>query len=298
MEEYNSKYSGKQIDDLLDRIAQGSGGTSTQGPKGDDGVGIESVVQTTTSSEDGGSNVMTVTLTDGAKYTFTVKNGSKGSQGLKGDTGETGPKGDTGEQGPKGDTGETGPKGDTGGQGPKGDTGETGPKGDTGDQGATFTPSVDANGNLSWTNDKGLANPPTVNIKGPKGDSGEGDSGEGGSSPSVDMEIVEVTDGVIEELLPNKIYLVSAFSDSFSINSIPIPDEDYAEYTVIVMWGSGAGGPAGAAPALSLPSGLYWANGEIPALDGFASFELSIVYSASIIVDEFRAVLTPFKEKY
>lgn len=268
MEDYQSKYTGEQVDALLEIVEQGGGGggAGTQGPKGDDGVGIESVVQTTSSSEDGGSNVMTVTLTDDTKYTFTVKNGSKGSQGPKGDTGETGPKGDTGEQGPMGDTGE---------------------------QGATFTPSVDTDGNLSWTNNKGLANPPTVNIKGPKGDSGEG-----GSSPSVDMEIVEVTDGVIEELLPNKIYLVSAFSDSFSINSIPIPDEYYAEYTVIVMWSSGAGGPAGAAPALSLPSGLYWANGEIPALDGFASFELSIVYSASIIVDEFRAVLTPFKEKY
>ena len=43
--------------------------------------------------------------------------------------------------------------------------------------GATFTPSVDANGNLSWTNNKGLTNPPTVNIKGPKGDSGEGGGG-------------------------------------------------------------------------------------------------------------------------
>ena len=32
--------------------------------------------------------------------------------------------------------------------------------------GATFTPSVDTNGNLSWTNDKGRKNPATVNIKG------------------------------------------------------------------------------------------------------------------------------------
>lgn len=32
--------------------------------------------------------------------------------------------------------------------------------------GATFTPSVDADGNLSWTNDKGRVNPPTKNIKG------------------------------------------------------------------------------------------------------------------------------------
>lgn len=39
-----------------------------------------------------------------------------------------------------------------------------------GDSGATFTPSVDAESNLSWTNDKGLKNPETVNIKGDKGE--------------------------------------------------------------------------------------------------------------------------------
>ena len=42
--------------------------------------------------------------------------------------------------------------------------------GGSGENGATFTPSVDADGNLSWTNDKGLTNPETVNIKGDKGD--------------------------------------------------------------------------------------------------------------------------------
>ena len=39
--------------------------------------------------------------------------------------------------------------------------------------GATFTPSVDAEGNISWSNDKGLDNPQTQNIKGEKGDTGE-----------------------------------------------------------------------------------------------------------------------------
>lgn len=42
-----------------------------------------------------------------------------------------------------------------------------------GAQGATFTPSVSENGVLSWTNDGGLANPSSVNIKGDKGDRGE-----------------------------------------------------------------------------------------------------------------------------
>lgn len=48
----------------------------------------------------------------------------------------------------------------------------SGAQGIKGDNGTTFTPSVDTNGNLSWSNDGGLPNPPTVNIKGQKGDTG------------------------------------------------------------------------------------------------------------------------------
>ena len=35
--------------------------------------------------------------------------------------------------------------------------------------GATFTPSVDEDGNISWTNNKGLENPSSQNIRGPQG---------------------------------------------------------------------------------------------------------------------------------
>ena len=48
-------------------------------------------------------------------------------------------------------------------------------KGAEGTNGATFTPSVSATGDLSWSNDDGKENPATVNIKGVKGD--RGDSG-------------------------------------------------------------------------------------------------------------------------
>lgn len=65
-------------------------------------------------------------------------------------------------------------------QGPKGDQGI---QGNTGETGATFTPSVDANGNISWTNDKGLNNPTTINIKGDKGD--KGDTGANGKTPTL-----------------------------------------------------------------------------------------------------------------
>ena len=54
--------------------------------------------------------------------------------------------------------------------GSKGSPGGGG-SGGTGENGATFTPSVSNDGTLSWSNDKGLTNPTSVNIKGPKGDS-------------------------------------------------------------------------------------------------------------------------------
>ena len=53
-----------------------------------------------------------------------------------------------------------------------------GAKGSTGAQGATFRPSVDAGGTISWTNDGGLENPPAQNIRGPAGQDGaQGPSG-------------------------------------------------------------------------------------------------------------------------
>ena len=94
-------------------------------------------------------------------------------KGPKGDTGEQGEKGDKGDTGAQGEQGPKGDKGDTGPQGEKGDAGETGAKGD---KGTTFTPNVDSDGNLSWSNTDGVTNPETVNIRGPKGDKGKNGS--------------------------------------------------------------------------------------------------------------------------
>lgn len=74
--------------------AQGEPGKNgADGHPGADGVGIQSVVQTTASTDDGGTNVVTVTKTDGTTSTFSIKNGSKGSTGQAGVDGHTPVKG-------------------------------------------------------------------------------------------------------------------------------------------------------------------------------------------------------------
>lgn len=75
------------------------GADGAPGADGADGVGIQSVVQTTTSAEDGGTNIVTVTKTDGTTSTFQVKNGSKGSDGVPGKDGANGADGQNGADG-------------------------------------------------------------------------------------------------------------------------------------------------------------------------------------------------------
>ena len=60
------------------------GATGSTGPQG---VSISKVEQTTTSTADAGTNVVTVTLSNGNTSTFNVKNGSKGSTGATGTRG-------------------------------------------------------------------------------------------------------------------------------------------------------------------------------------------------------------------
>ena len=50
---------------------------------GEAGVGVQSIVQTTKSTADGGKNIVTVTLTNGNTSTFEIMNGNKGSTPVK-----------------------------------------------------------------------------------------------------------------------------------------------------------------------------------------------------------------------
>lgn len=141
-------------------------------------------------------------LINGEMWVFNGTNWNNAGriQGLQGPQGPVGPKGEQGDAGVRGITftpvvdsrgniswsndgglenpqtvNITGPQGDTGAKGDTGPRGDTGAKGDTGPQGekgTTFIPSVDTDGNISWSNTDGIANPETVNIKGPKGDKG------------------------------------------------------------------------------------------------------------------------------
>lgn len=76
--------------------------------------------------------------------------------------------------------------------------------------GFTFTPSVNDSGVLSWSNDGGLPNPPSVNVKGPqgpKGDAGEqgpkgdkGDKGDDGQIPAADLQRISDNESDIADL--------------------------------------------------------------------------------------------------
>lgn len=54
----------------------------------------------------------------------------------------------------------------------RGQTGAAGAAGAKGANGTTFTPTVSSAGVLSWSNNGGLNNPTSVNIKGPQGERG------------------------------------------------------------------------------------------------------------------------------
>lgn len=65
-----------------------------------------------------------------------------------------------------------------------------------GENGATFIPSVSANGVISWTNDRNLPNPTPVNIKGGKGDKGDrGEKGNDGYTPRKGIDYFDGVDG-------------------------------------------------------------------------------------------------------
>ena len=132
--------------------------SGAQGIKGDQGVGIQSMAFAQTTDE---GNAYTVTLTDGSQYTIVAPKGEKGDAGAAAtvQVGTVTTLG-AGEQATVTNSGTPGAAVLNFGI----------PRGEAGINGKTFTPAVDTNGNLSWSNDGGLPNPETVNIKGAQGE--------------------------------------------------------------------------------------------------------------------------------
>lgn len=243
-------------------IAGGSGEVGPQGPqgdkgdKGDTGVGVQSVVQTTTSNADGGSNVVTVTLTNGAKSTFTVKNGSKGSNGTNGTNGKDGADGAT-----------FTPSVDSAGN-----------LSWTNNKGLTNPPTVNIKG-----------------PKGDKGDSGSGGGGSSSGSGKeyivVEPDLSPVgSEAYISNIVPNKTYIVSEPVSLLNINEFNVSDALSDEYNVIFKADSGE-----TILSITSYYSIYWANGVIPTMEGGAVYELSIQRVNIGTTEFFNAVLTPFK---
>ena len=82
-------YAGTE-EEWLESLRGPEGKQGVPGKDGPDGVGIQSVEQTTMSAADGGTNVFTVTKTDGTTSTFYVRNGRRGSTGPAGSDGQDG----------------------------------------------------------------------------------------------------------------------------------------------------------------------------------------------------------------
>lgn len=119
-------------------------------PRGADGRGVASMQQVQRSDASGGENIWRVTFTDGATADFIVLNGAQGSNAGIGEATATIDSG----------VGTPSVTVNTGGT----NANRIFSFSFHNLRGATFTPSVDANGNLSWTNNGGLASPATFNI--------------------------------------------------------------------------------------------------------------------------------------
>lgn len=174
---FNSKYTGAQVEALLDKVNTG-------------------VLDVWLPSVDTSGNL---SWTKSASSTVPTTRNIKGPTGPTGPTGFTGVAGPTGPTGSQGNTGPTGPKGQPGNPGADGKVGPTGPTGPTGPaNNSIWYPTVDASGNLTWAKSTSSTTPTSRNIKGADGTNGKdgnvgptGPTGPAGSFPVIRLIIDE-----------------------------------------------------------------------------------------------------------
>ena len=193
--------------------ANGTNGTDgAPGKDGADGKAATIQIGEVITGEPGtNASVENTGTANAAILKITIPRGNAGVQGEQGEPGQKGADGQDGADGAPGaaatiqigtvTTGTAGsqaavtntgtenaailnftiPRGNTGAQG---NPGADGAPGADGQDGTTFTPSVDTNGNLSWTNNGGLPNPETVNIRGAQGEAATVQVGETTTLPA------------------------------------------------------------------------------------------------------------------
>lgn len=242
------------INEVLSKVGTGGGGSAA-------GVGIQSIEQTASSTEDGGANTWRITLTDGSTTDITLRNGSKGSQGAQGAAGPQGPKGekgDPGEQGPQGVQGEQGP------QGVQGEAGPVGPQGPQGEPGATgATPNLQIgtvetleSGSDATASISGTPENPLLNLGIPMGENGGGGESEWRKIADITtteevnrIDISQDADGNEFELTDIILYWEITANEEASSNSVCRFHLNYPQYASFVWQGGGV-------PA----SGYRWAQ--------------------------------------
>ena len=160
---YITDASGTKTFDVLDGSDGAAGADGSPGATGQDGVSPTVAAAAIT-----GGHRITVTDKDGSR-SFDVMDGSDGAAGKDGTSVTVSNVSESAADGGTNVVTFSDGKTVTIKNGSKGSDGAPGADGANGERGVTFAPAVDADGNLSWTNDGGLTNPPTVNIRGPAG---------------------------------------------------------------------------------------------------------------------------------
>ena len=113
------------------------------------------------------------------------------------------------------------------------------------------------------------------------------------TKPILEAPYDGITAGFIEDnIMKHGVIYVSQptnIETTITIENFEVPDKDVVEY----IWYF----KTGTMPILSLPSYIYWANGELPEIEDDTVYELSITATRYYSTHDYiyKAVLVPFK---
>lgn len=176
-----------------------------------------------------------------------------------------------------------GKDGAPGKDGTNGAPGTPGTNGTDGKDGTTFTPSVSAAGDLSWTNDGGKDNPAPVNLKGPQGETGpQGPTGATGpqGAPGADYTLTDadkteiaaevIAGGVEAQLGPVPLPAPSAAAVGQIVKIKAVDAAGKITQTEAVDMPSGGGSGGASVEAITLNEDATTISYDLNGCDAFA----------------------------